>query len=427
MHADGNENPAFSAPVRRSRFWRDLLQYFGPALIVSVAYMDPGNFGTDISGGAQFGYSMLWVVWLAGIMAMLLQYLSGKLGIATGHSLPELMRLQLKTSRYIIPYWLGAEVAAVMTDLAEFLGTVIALNLLFGIPLLYGTFLAVFDVLLIMGVTRGSVRRLEQVFMALVSTIGIGYIYEIIVTQPSLPPIIAGSIVLDLSSTPRILIAVGVIGATVMPHALFVHSALANDKITDPSIRAKDKALRLHTAESLIMFTFAGLVNVAIMVMAAAAFGAHGIQVGTIQQAYLTLEPLFGKAASVIFGITLLASGLSSSTTGTIAGQAIMEGLLGHKVNLWARRIITRLINVIPTTIAILIGVDPLAMLVYSQVALSLLLPLPLLPLWKFTRNKHLMGKYVNRRITTTVGGIFTAFIIVLNALLLYLIVSGNI
>jgi manganese transport protein len=175
------------------------------------------------------------------------------------------------------------------------------------------------------------------------------------------------------------------------------------------------------------MFTFAGLVNVAIMVMAAAAFGAHGIQVATIQQAYLTLEPLFGKAASVIFGITLLASGLSSSTTGTIAGQAIMEGLLGHKVNLWTRRIVTRLINVVPTTVAILIGVDPLAMLVYSQVALSLLLPLPLLPLWKFTKDKHLMGKYVNRRITTTVGGIFTAFIIVLNALLLYLIVSGNI
>jgi manganese transport protein len=206
-----------------------------------------------------------------------------------------------------------------------------------------------------------------------------------------------------------------------------VHSALANDKITDPSIHAKDKALRLHTAESLIMFTFAGLVNAAIMVMAAAAFGAHGIQVATIEQAYLTLEPLFGKTAAVIFGVTLLASGLSSSTTGTIAGQAIMEGLVGHKVNIWIRRVVTRLVNVIPTTIAILIGLDPLAMLVYSQVALSLLLPLPLLPLWKFTKDKQLMGKYVNRKITTTLGGIFTAFIIALNAVLLYLSVSGSI
>jgi manganese transport protein len=425
MHSYIRRDGTISA--RRSRFWKELLQYFGPALIVSVAYMDPGNFGTNISGGAEFGYSMLWIVWLSGIMAMLLQYLSGKLGIATGHSLPELMRLQLKVNRYIIPYWLGAEAAAAMTDLAEFLGTVIALNLLFGIPLIYGTFLAVFDVLLILGVTRGSVRRLEQLFMTFVSTIGIGYVYEIIVTRPALGPIIAGSIIPNVSSTPRILIAVGVIGATVMPHAIFVHSALANDKIIDPSIQAKDKALRFHTAESLIMFTFAGLVNAAIMVMAAAGFGGHGIQVATIEQAYLTLEPLFGKAAAVIFGVTLLASGLSSSTTGTIAGQAIMEGLLGHKVNIWVRRIVTRLVNVIPTTIAILIGLDPLAMLVYSQVALSLLLPLPLLPLWKFTKDRQLMGKYVNRRITTTLGAIFTAFIIALNALLLYLTVSGNI
>ena len=427
MRANPKPNGVVDTSRLRVSFWRDLLQYFGPALIVSVAYMDPGNFGTDISGGAQFGYSMLWIVWFAGIMAMLLQYLSGKLGIATGHSLPELMRLQLKSNRYIIPYWLGAEAAAAMTDLAEFLGTVIALNLLFGIPLIYGTFLAVFDVLLILGVTRGSVRRLEQLFMTLVSAIGIGYVYEILVTGPSLKLIIAGSIIPDLSSSPRILIAVGVIGATVMPHALFVHSALANDKITDPSIEAKDKALKLHTAESLIMFTFAGLVNAAIMVMAAAAFGAHNLQVATIEQAYLTLEPLFGKAAAIIFGITLLASGLSSSTTGTIAGQAIMEGLIGHKVNIWVRRVVTRIINVVPTTIAILIGLDPLAMLVYSQVALCLLLPLPLLPLWKFTKDKQLMGKYVNRKITTTTAAIFTAFIIVMNALLLYLTIGGNI
>lgn len=235
----------------------------------------------------------------------------------------------------------------------------------------------------------------------------------------------AGSLIPTLNSTPKILIAVGIIGATVMPHAIFVHSALANDKITDPSVAAKDRALKLHTAESLIMFTFAGLVNAAIMVMAAAGFGAHNLQVATIEQAYLTLEPLFGKAAAVIFGITLLASGLSSSTTGTIAGQAIMEGLIGQKVNIWIRRVVTRLINVIPTTIAILIGLDPLAMLIYSQVALSLLLPLPLLPLWKFTKDRRLMGKYVNRRLTTITAAIFTAFIIVMNALLLYLTIGS--
>jgi manganese transport protein len=400
---------------------RDLWTYFGPALIVSVAYIDPGNYGTDISGGAEFGYSMLWVVWLAGVMAMLLQYLSGKLGIATGHSLPELIRLHLKKRAYVISYWFGSEISVAMTDLAEFLGTVLALNLLFGIPLLYGTFLSVFDVFLIMGVTGGRIRRLEYAFMIFISTIGLGYVYEILTTGLSIGPLLMGSFVPNLGSDARVLLAVGVIGATVMPHALFVHSALANDKIADPSLQTKMRVLRLHRIESIIMFTFAGLVNAAIMVMAAAAFGSRGLHVATIEEAYLTLQPLFGLAAAVIFGVTLLASGLSSSTTGTLAGQAIMEGMLGRKTNLWARRIVTRLINTIPTTIAILSGIEPLRILVYSQVALSLMLPLPLLPLWVFTRNKNLMGELVNRRITTFVAGIFIAFILVLNGVLIYL------
>jgi manganese transport protein len=411
---------------RMGRFWPDLWNYFGPALIVSVAYIDPGNYGTDISGGASFGYTMLWIVWLSGVMAMLLQYLSGKLGIATGHSLPELIRIHLKKQVYIIPYWLASEISAVMTDLAEFLGTVIALKLLFGIPLIYGTFISVLDVVLIFGVTGGRIRRLEYLFMLFVSVIGIGYVHEIITTGPALLPVLRGSLVPDLSSTSRVLIAVGVIGATVMPHALFVHSALANDKITDPSPQTKRKVLRLHRAESLIMFTFAGLVNAAIMIMAAAAFGSRGIPVATIEEAYLTLEPLFGPAAAIVFGVTLLASGLSSSTTGTIAGQAIMEGMLGRKTNLWVRRIVTRVINIIPTTIAILLGIEPLEILVYSQVGLSLLLPLPLLPLWKFTRDRQLMGELVNSKTTTIFATIFVAIILVLNCLLIYLGFKGQ-
>jgi manganese transport protein len=388
--------------------------------------MDPGNYGTDISGGASFGYSMLWIVWLAGLMAMLLQYLSGKLGIATGHSLAELIRHHLRRPAYILPYWLACEVAAVMTDLAEFLGTVIALNLLFNIPLLYGTFLSVFDVILVMGVTGGKVRRLEYFFMVLISTIGIGYVFEIFITNPNFGLALAGSLRPNLASTDRVLIAVGVIGATVMPHAIFVHSALSNDKITEASPETKRRVLRLHTVESVIMFTFAGLVNAAIMIMAAAAFGVRGLNVATIQDAYITLEPLFGPIAAGVFGITLLASGLSSSTTGTIAGQAIMEGMLGRKMNLWIRRIVTRLINTVPTTIAILAGIEPLLILVYSQVALSLLLPLPLIPLLLFTKNRGLMGQLVNRRITTIMAVIFIAVIVVFNALLLYLSAGGN-
>ncbi len=409
---------------------RNFGAYFGPALIVSVAYIDPGNYGTDISGGASFGYSMLWVVWLASIMAMLLQYLSGKVGIATGHSLPELIRLDLKKPRYVIPYWLGSEVAAAMTDLAEFLGTVLALNLLFGIPLIVGTFLSVLDVLLILGVTGGRVRRLEYAFMVFVATIGMGYVYEIFISGPSLVPLATGSVLPNLASVDRLLLAVGVIGATVMPHAVFVHSALANDKVEDPRVEVKHRVMRLHRLESIIMFTFAGFVNAAIMIMAAAAFYrpacATCTPVATIEDAYKTLSPLFGPAAAVVFAITLLASGLSSSTTGTLAGQAIMEGMLSRKVNIWARRIVTRLINTIPTTIAILSHVEPLQILVYSQVALSLMLPLPLLPLWKLTRNRDLMGSFVNRRITTIVAGVFIMTILSLNALLLYISFGGK-
>ncbi len=410
-------------------FLRNFGTYFGPALIVSVAYIDPGNYGTDISGGASFGYTMLWVVWLASIMAMLLQYLSGKVGIATGHSLPELIRLDLKKPRYVIPYWLGSEVAAAMTDLAEFLGTVLALKLLFNIPLIVGTFLSVLDVLLILGVTGGRVRRLEYAFMVFVATIGMGYVYEIFISGPSLGPLAIGSVMPNLASVDRLLLAVGVIGATVMPHAVFVHSALANDKVEDPRVEVKHRVMRLHRLESIIMFTFAGFVNAAIMIMAAAAFYPPPVgtsPVATIEDAYKTLTPLFGPIASAVFAITLLASGLSSSTTGTLAGQAIMEGMLTRKVNLWARRIVTRLINTIPTTIAIVSHVEPLQILVYSQVALSLMLPLPLLPLWKLTRNKELMGSFVNKRITTIVAGIFIMVILSLNALLLYIIFGGK-
>jgi len=417
--------PSTVSPGEES-FLRRLLTYFGPALIVSVAYIDPGNYGTDIAGGASFGYSMLWIVWLAGVMAMQLQYLSGKLGIATGHSLPELIRLHLKKRIYILPYWLASEVAAAMTDLAEFLGTVVALYLLFGIPLIYGTFISVLDVVLILGLTGGRMRRLEQMFMLFVSTIGLGYVYEILIVRPDPMPLITGSLIPSLASEARLLVAVGVIGATVMPHALFLHSSLSNDKVIDASGEQRLRILELHRVESIVMFTFAGIVNVAIMAMAAAAFNAHGEQVGTIEGAYRTLTPLFGASAAVVFGITLLFSGLSSSTTGTLAGQAIMEGMLDKRVNAWVRRIVTRVINTIPTTVAILSGIDPLTMLVYSQVCLSLMLPLPLLPLWKFTSDKKLMGPLVNKRVTTILAAVFIVVILSLNAVFLYFALGGK-
>jgi manganese transport protein len=396
-----------------------LVLYTGPALIVSMAYMDPGNYGTDIQGGASLNYSLLWVVWLSSAMAMMLQYLSGKIGIATGQSLPEIIREKLKKKIFIMPYWLAAETAAAATDLAEYLGTVIALNLLFGIPMIYAAIFGALDVILILAFTTRRFRSLERMFILFVSVISFGYLYEVFITKPDPSAIIYHSFIPILANSNAVLIAVGIIGATVMPHALFVHSWLTKNKLKEKTIQEKRKLRRLHLTENVIILTIAGMVNAAIMIMAAAAFNAHYSNVASISDAYKTLIPLFGAGAGVFFVITLLSSGISSSVVGTLAGQAIMEGLLGMKTNIWLRRIITRFINVIPTTIAILIGLDPLSILVYSQVILSLMIPLPMIPLVMLTRNKELMGEFVNRSITTIIAVIFVGIILAFNSYLI--------
>ena len=396
-----------------------LVLYTGPALIVSMAYMDPGNYGTDIQGGASLNYSLLWVVWLSSAMAMMLQYLSGKIGIVTGQSLPEIIREKLKKKIFIMPYWLAAETAAAATDLAEYLGTVIALNLLFGIPMIYAAIFGALDVILILAFTTRRFHILERMFILFVSVISFGYLYEVFITKPDPSAIIYHSFIPILANSNAVLIAVGIIGATVMPHALFVHSWLTKNKLKEKTIQEKRKLRRLHLTENVIILTIAGMVNAAIMIMAAAAFNAHYSNVASISDAYKTLIPLFGAGAGVFFVITLLSSGISSSVVGTLAGQAIMEGLLGMKTNIWLRRIITRFINVIPTTIAILIGLDPLSILVYSQVILSLMIPLPMIPLVILTRNKELMGEFVNRSITTIIAVIFVGIILAFNSYLI--------
>src|SRR5919199_2444226 len=397
-----------------------LILYTGPALLVSMAYMDPGNYGTDIQGGASLNYGLLWVVWLSSGMAMLLQYLSGKIGIATGFSLPEVIRQKLKRKMYIIPYWLAAEAAAAATDLAEYLGTVIALNLLFGIPMIYAAIFGALDVLLIL--TLATQRRfyiIERLFAIFVSIIGFGYLYEIFITRPDPSPILYHSLVPSLAGTDATLLAVGVIGATVMPHALFVHSWLTKNKAQNKSLEERKKMRKLHLIENVVLLTIAGMVNAAIMIMAAAAFHPHNANIVSISQAYKTLVPLFGATAGVVFLVTLLSSGIASSVTGTLAGQAIMEGLLGMKINIWLRRFITRFINVILTTIAILLGLDPLSILVYSQVILSLMIPLPMIPLVILAKNKTLMGEFVNRNITTLLSMVFVGIILMFNSYLL--------
>jgi len=399
-----------------------LFLYTGPALMVSVAYMDPGNYGTDIAGGASLNYSLLWVVWLSSAMAMMLQYLSGKIGIATGKSLPEIIRDKFKKKKiFVLPYWLAAETATAATDLAEYLGTVIALTLLFGIPMIYAAIFGALDVIIILAFTTRRFHILERMFILFVSVISFGYLYEVFITKPDPSAILYHSVVPIFANSNALLISVGIIGATVMPHALFLHSWLTKNKLKEKTIQEKRTLRKLHLTENVVVLAIAGMVNAAIMIMAAAAFNPHYSNVASISDAYKTLIPLFGAGAGIAFVITLLSSGISSSVVGTLAGQAVMEGLLGMKVNIWLRRLVTRFVNVIPTTIAILLGLDPLNILVYSQVILSLMIPLPMIPIIVLSRNKELMGELVNRNITTIIAFVFVGIILVFNS---YLIVS---
>ena len=409
---------------RISRALRELFAYGGPALIVSMAYMDPGNYGTDIQAGALFNYGLLWTVWMANLMAMLLQYISGKLGIATGKDLPELVRESLKGSKFdIYLNWIGAEAAAAATDLAEYLGTVIALNILFGVPLLYASLFGAADILILLALTSRRFRALEYFFMLFVSIIAFGFLYEVLVTGLNWPQM-AHSFIAPVFGSNSITLIVGIIGATVMPHALYVHSTLTKNKLVDRTVEEKKRVLKLHTRESIIAFTIAGAVNAAILIVSAVTFYPKFSNVSAVDQAYRIMIPIYGMLAAVVFALTLLCSGLASSTTGTLAGLAIMDGLLGTKVNKTVRRVITRIINVFPTTIAVLLGIDPLSLLVYSQVLLSLMIALPMIPLIFYTAKREFMGELVNKRLTTFLGVLTAAVIVGLNTYLVYYLVA---
>src|SRR3989338_8478814 len=399
---------------------KNLWLFMGSGLIVSVAYMDPGNWGTNIGGGASFNYDLLWVIWMASGMAMLFQYLSGKIGIA-GYSLPELVKERLKSKLAVFGYWILAEIAILATDLAEFLGIVVALNLLFGIPLLWGTYIAVADVLIILFLARKKFRALEQAFIGLVGIIGLAFVYEVIIAKPDIPAILLHS-VKPMINKESALVAVGMIGATVMPHALFVHSWLIKNKVIASNFTDKFQTLRFHVIDNVASLTIAGFVNAAMLVMAAAAFYQAG-EVATLTQAHKTLIPLFGEFSAFVFALALLSAGISSSVTGTLAGQAIMDGLTGFKINLWVRRLITRFINVIPLTLALLLSIEPLKILILSQVVLSLLIPLPLIPLIIYTSNKSIMKELVHKKITTIFAWIFAFVIISFDAYLIYQVI----
>lgn len=390
------------------KFWA----FAGSGLIVSVAYMDPGNWGTNISAGAEFKYDLLWMVWLSSLMAMVFQYLSGKLGIA-GYSLAELVRLKLKNRRLIFVYWVLCEVMILATDLAEFLGIVIALKLLFGVPLIWGTYLAVLEVFVLLLLTAGRFRALEKLFILFVSVIGLSFVYECFLSKPDFSEVTFHSFVPVLNSG-NILVAIGIVGATVMPHALFVHSWLIKNKV-DNFTGPEEKILPYHSADNFLSLLVAGSINAAMLIMSASVFFGLSGRTATLEGAYITLRPLFGQLSAFVFALALLFAGLSSSVTGVLAGQSLMEGLVDFKISPFVRQLVTRVINILPLTAAIVLGLEPLKLLVYSQVALSLLLPLAVVPLLAFTADRKIMKHLANSRFTNWLAGVFAAVILFFN------------
>jgi manganese transport protein len=399
-----------------------LLPFLGPAFIASVAYVDPGNFATNIAGGAQFGYLLLWVILASNLMAMLVQALSAKLGIASGHNLAEHCRNSF--SRPVVYFMWGLmEIVAMATDLAEFLGAALGFNLLLHIPLWLAAILTGIATFLILGLERYGFRPLEAVITAFVGVIALSYVVEIILVRPEWGLVAYHAVVPQFSGRDSILLATGILGATVMPHAIFLHSALTQGRIMVRQPAQLKKLFRYEIIDVAIAMGVASLVNGAMLIMAAKAFYNTGqTNVGTIQQAYVTLQPLLGRAAGWVFALSLLASGLSSASVGTMAGQVIMQGFLHGKIPVWVRRLVT----MVPSLIVIAIGLDPTRTLVISQVLLSFGLPFAIIPLAMFTSRRSVMGVLVNSRLTTILTSAVAGLIVILNFYLLYTIFTGG-
>ena len=397
-------------------WFRRLWPFLGPAFIASVAYIDPGNFATNIQGGAQFGYMLIWVIVASNLMAMLIQSLSAKLGIATGRNLAEICRDRFPTP-VVYAMWVLSEGVAIATDLAEFLGAAIGFNLLFHIPLFTAGLLTGVATFMILGLERYGFRPLEAVITILVGVIAGSYLIETLIGRPDWGLIAYHAAVPMFSGSESVLLAVGILGATVMPHVIFLHSSLTQGRIVpkDP-VQAK-RIFRFELVDVAIAMGVAGAVNAAMLIMAASTFHAQGlVGIASIEEAHRTLKPLLGSLSSQVFAISLLASGLSSSAVGTMAGQVIMQGFLHWHIPIWLRRGIT----MVPALIVIAIGLDPTRTLVISQVILSFGIPFALIPLVMFTRNSDMMGTLVNRRLTTQVAWVVAGLIVALNFYLLF-------
>ena len=392
---------------------RGLWPFLGPAFIAAVAYIDPGNFATNIAGGAKFGYLLLWVVLAANLMAMLVQTLSAKLGIATGKNLPETCRDHF-SKPVSIALWVQAEAIAMATDLAEVIGAALGLNLLFGMPLFPAGLLAGAGAFGILALQRYGFRRLEAVVAALVGVIVVAFAFEVFLAKPDAREVARHLFIPGFDGTESVLLAVGILGATVMPHVVYLHSALTQKRIEGRNDTEKKRIQRFERIDVIIAMTIAGLVNISMLAIAAAVFFGLGIE--SIEDAYSSFETELGSTAAILFGIALLASGFSSSSIGTLAGQVVMQGFINRRIPIFLRRAIT----LAPALIVIAIGVDPSRALVLSQVVLSFGIPFALVPLVIFTSRRDLMGGLVNSRVTTVAASIVALLISALNLFLLY-------
>ena len=401
------------------RLLREGWWYLGPAFVASVAYMDPGNFATNIEGGARFGYELLWVLLWSNAMAILVQYLAAKLGIATGRTLPENCRAEFSRGA-TVALWLAAEVAAMATDLAEFLGAALGFYLLFGIPMLPAAVVTGACVMLILAVEQFGFQWLERVIMFFVGVIGVSYAIEMFLSKPAWPLIVKHTVLPSIHSS-SVYLAVSMLGATVMPHVIYLHSALVLPR-REPADREGHHHRKMELLDVLLAMNGAWLINSAMVVMAAAVFFGGGIHVYSIEAAHATLVPLLGRFAGAAFGVALLCSGLSSASVGTMAGQVILQGFMNFRISIFLRRLVT----MIPAVAVIAWGLDPLKTLVLSQAVLSFCLPFAMIPLLMLTRRKDLMGAHANRRITNYLAVLATFIILSMNVWLLFAISIGK-
>jgi manganese transport protein len=414
------KEPVFSSSntYKRQRIMfqtKQLLKFLGPAFIVSVAYIDPGNFATNISGGSKFNYNLLWVILWSNMIAIFLQSLSAKLGIATNCNLPEMCG-KIYSRRTNWCFWVIAELAAMATDLAEFLGGTLGLYLLFRIPMVYAGLITAAMTFMIVYMGKYGQRVIEIIIGLLVAVISIGYTLELFLSKPDWAAAGLHVLIPSLPNGEAILIAVGMLGATVMPHVIYLHSQLVQSRNHHTTIAEKKRHLRMERIDIVIAMNIAFIVNAAMVIVSAAVFFRNGMVVTTIEQAHSSLSPLLGALSSGAFGIALLASGLSSSAVGTMAGQTIMQGFVELKMS----DNLTRLITMAPGMLIIILGLNPMQALIFSQVTLSFVLPAAVIPLLMITGNKDIMGAFANKPITNKIGWLIIGIIIILNAVLLF-------